>query len=40
MKDEGEPLGGRQGLHHDEQCEADRVGQQRLVLGIHAVTGG
>jgi hypothetical protein len=32
-----EPLGRRQRLEHDEQRQADRVRQQRLVLGIHPV---
>ena len=34
VQHEGEPLGRRQRVEHDEQREADRVGQQRLVLGV------
>ena len=37
MQDESEPLGGCQRLEHDEQRETDRVGQERLVLGVGAV---
>ena len=33
VQDEGEPLRRRQRVEHDEQREADRVGEQRLVLG-------
>jgi hypothetical protein len=36
VQNERQALGGRQGLQDDEQREADRVGQQRLVLGVHA----
>ena len=32
MQHEREPLGGGEGLEHDEQREPDRVGQQRLTL--------
>jgi hypothetical protein len=39
VEDVGEPLRRRQGLEHDEQREADRVGEQRLVLGVAAVRG-
>ena len=31
--------GGRQRLEHDEQREPDRVGEQRLLLGVGAVVG-
>ena len=34
MQDEREPLGGRERVEHDEQREADRIGEQRLLLGI------
>ena len=33
MQDEGESLRRRQRVEHDEQREADRVGEERLVLG-------
>jgi hypothetical protein len=33
---EGEPLGRRQRLEHHEQGQTDRVGEERLVLGLHA----
>jgi hypothetical protein len=36
VQDERQALGGRQRLQHDEQRQTDRVGQQRLVLGVHA----
>ena len=39
MQHEREPLGGIQRLEHHEQRQADRVGQQRLVLGIDPVRG-
>ena len=39
VQHEGEPLGWCQCLEHDEQREPDRVGKQRLVLGIDAVGG-
>ena len=39
MKDVGEPLCRRQRLEHDEQREADGVGEQRLVLGVDPVGG-
>jgi hypothetical protein len=34
MEHEREPLGGGQGVKHDEKCEADRVRQQRLFFGL------
>ena len=34
MEDEREPLGGSQGVEHDEQRQPDRVGEQRLMLGV------
>ena len=34
MKYESEPLGRREGIEHDQQGEADRVGQQRFLLGL------
>ena len=34
VEHEGQPLGRRQRVEHDEEGEADRVGQQRLLLGI------
>jgi len=34
VEDEGEPLGGRQRLEHDEQRESDRVGKQPFLLGV------
>ena len=34
VQDEREPLGRRQRLEHDEQRQADRVRQQRLVLRV------
>ena len=37
VQDEGEPLGGRERLEHDQQGEPDRVGEQRLVLGVDGV---
>ena len=37
VQHEGEPLGRRQRLEHDEQREADRVGEQRLLLGVGLV---
>jgi hypothetical protein len=37
VEDVGEPLCRRQRLEHDEQREADRVGEQRLVLRVDAV---
>ena len=40
VQHEREPLGGRQRLEHDEQREPDRVGQQRLVLGVDPVRRG
>lgn len=37
MEDVGEPLCGGERLEHDEQREADGVGEQRLVLRVDAV---
>ena len=37
MEDEREPLGRVQRLQHNQQRQPDRVGQERLVLGIGAV---
>jgi hypothetical protein len=37
VEDVGEPLCRRQRLQHDEQREADGVGEQRLVLRVDAV---
>jgi nucleoside-diphosphate-sugar epimerase len=37
VQHEREPLGGAQRLEDHEQGETDRVGQQRLVLGVGAV---
>ena len=37
MQHEREPLRRRQRLEHDEQRQADGIGQQRLVLGIDPV---
>ena len=34
MEDEGQPLGRAQRVEHDEEGDADGVGQERLVLGI------
>ena len=34
VQHEGDALGGRQRVEHDQQGEADGVGQQRLLLGI------
>jgi hypothetical protein len=39
VQDEGQPFGRGQRLEHDQEREADRVGEQRLVLGIGAVGG-
>ena len=36
MQHERQALGGRQRLEHDQQRQPDRVGQQRLVLGIES----
>jgi N-acetylmuramoyl-L-alanine amidase len=38
-ENEREPLGRCQSLEHHEQREADRVGEQRFVLGVYAVLG-
>ncbi len=37
MQNEREPFSGRQPVEHHEQCDAYRVGQQRLTFGITAV---
>jgi hypothetical protein len=37
VQDEREPLGGRERLEHDQEGEAHRVGEQRLVLRVRAV---
>jgi hypothetical protein len=34
VEDEGEPLGRGQGVQHHEEGQPDRVGEQRLVLGL------
>ena len=34
VEDEGEPFRRRERLEHDEQREADRVREQRLLLGV------
>jgi hypothetical protein len=34
VQDEGEPLGGRERVEHDQQRQADRVGEHRLVLRV------
>ncbi len=39
MEDEREPLGWGQGVEYDEEGEADRVGQQRLLLGMDIPPG-
>ena len=39
VEHEGQPLGRREGVEHDEEREADRVGQQRLVLGLERPPG-
>ncbi len=39
MKYESEPLGRREGIEHDQQGEADRVGQQRFLLGLRRSLG-
>ena len=39
MKDEREPFRWGERLEHHEQRQADRVGEQRLVLGVGAVSG-
>ncbi len=36
VEDEGQPLGRGQGLQHDQQRRPDRVGEQRLPLGVAA----
>jgi hypothetical protein len=41
VQHEGESLRGRERLQHDEQREADGVGEQRLLLGVDGdVVGG
>ena len=37
MQHEGETFRWRQRLEHDEQRQADRIGKQRLVLGVEPV---
>jgi hypothetical protein len=37
VQHEREPLGGSERLQHHEQRETDRVGQERLLLGVDAV---
>jgi hypothetical protein len=37
VQDKGESLGGSECVEHHEQCETDRVRQQRLVLGVDPV---
>jgi uncharacterized RmlC-like cupin family protein len=37
VQHEREPLGGSQGFEYHEQRESDRVGQQRLVLGVEPI---
>jgi hypothetical protein len=39
VQDEGQPFGRGQRLEHDQQRQADRVGEQRLVLGVGPVCG-
>jgi hypothetical protein len=39
VEDEGEPLGGSERVEDDEQRQPDRVGEQRLLLGVDAVLG-
>ena len=39
VQHEGQPLGRRERLEHDEQREADRVGEQRFVLGVERRPG-
>jgi hypothetical protein len=34
VEHEREPLRGGQGVEHDQECEADRVGQQRFLFGL------
>ena len=34
VQDEGEALGRGEGVEHDHQCRADRVGQQGLGFGV------
>jgi hypothetical protein len=40
VEDEREALGGGQGIDHDLQGEADRVGQQHLLFGIEPALQG
>jgi len=35
---EGDPRGGAEAVQHDEQCAADRVGQQRFLFWVCART--
>jgi hypothetical protein len=37
VQDEGEPLGGRQRVEHDEQRQADGIGEEHLLFGVGAV---
>ncbi len=39
MEDQREALGGGEGVEDDEQGEADRVGEEGLVLGVEAALG-
>ena len=39
MQDEGQPFGRGQRFEHNQQRQADRVGEQRFVLGIGALGG-
>ena len=39
VEDEGEPFRRRERLEHDEQREADRVREQRLLLGVDPLVG-
>jgi hypothetical protein len=39
VEDEGEALGGPEGVDHDLEGEADRVGQQHLLLGVGPARG-
>ncbi len=36
MQHEGQAFGGRQRGEHDQQCHANRVGEQRFAFGISA----
>jgi hypothetical protein len=39
VQDEGESFGGGERLEHDQERQADRVGEQCLVLGVGALGG-